>query len=87
MGKQFHYSTHHTFAMQSMLAGNFINVALYLTALSIGDFISMACLIGSWGAAYISGAVFHKPRLRNILGYICVLMSVLVIVRLTYLYV
>lgn len=44
-------------ALQAILAGNFINLALFLTALSVGDITSMSLLLVSWVTAYVAGAL------------------------------
>lgn len=56
--------------IQALVAGNFLNLALFLIALSVGEYAAMICLLVSWSGAWVSGTMVFSPNYHGYRRYL-----------------
>ena len=72
--KEFFENESH-YAIQALLAGNFINMALFIALLAAGDIEGQHMVFGSWLAAYFAALTYRHEWVAFCLGLLCLTLT------------
>ena len=75
------YASHHSDVVEHeisttlLLRGQFVAVIKCVTAIRVGNQLSLECFVGMWGLGRLSGLRFGICRFGNDIGVLCSIMA------------